>query len=130
MDNKESKHGRLASLPDNEKLRYDGKKSVSNVVDFELNLLTYARINFDDKANQILCKKEIPRDWIEPFEYPPDNIDYTQLEIARMTAQEKKRDIMIEDWKRTLPKFVSFLELSLHPTGLARIHSLSSFMNN
>ena len=125
----ESKSSGMHTMPDNEKLCYDAAKNASNVVDFEPKLLVHARIIFGSQADQILKKKVIPSEWTDPYVYPTSppegRSNWNNLEVARMTAESDKRDKIVTKWKEyTLPRFISFLQLSLHPTGVTRIASI------
>ena len=121
------KKSNLDSVPDNEKLCFDHAKSTSNVVEFEPNLLKHARIHFGMVADQLLKTKAIPASWTTAYvkSDPEDpGSGYTALEVAEITEESKESKQMIKTWLNTKPRFTSFLELSIHATGLTRIKSL------
>ena len=124
---KDSKKSGLDSMPDNEKLGFDTGKSTSNVIDFEPNLLRHARIHFGMLADQLLKTKAIPPEWTTAYVRPPaaaQNGVYTALEVAEITEESKESKILIKQWSDSKPRFTSFLELCIHPTGITRIKSI------
>ena len=122
---KESKKSSFDSMPDNEKLCFDSSKSTSNVVEFEPNLLRHARIHFGSIADQVLEVKVVPNSWTVPYAKPaPTGERYTPLEIAEITEDSKESKSLIKSWSDAKPRFTSFLELCIHPTGITRIKSM------
>ena len=115
-------------MHDHEKLCYDVAKNSSNVVDFEPNLLRHARMNFGSVADQILKTKVVPVEWTTPFvmpSLPEGKTSWNELEVAMMMSDQRERRDLIAKWRDyNLPRFVSFLELCLHPTAVTRINNV------